>query len=62
MVDRPKGMAEAEEDSQTEEAKAAVCQIVVEVGVLRIAEEASVHDMSAKTGRFRAERCRLWDC
>ena len=48
MVDRPKGMAEAKADSQTEEAEAAVCQIVVDVGVLRIAEEASVHEVSAK--------------
>ena len=48
VVDRPKGLAEVEADSQTEvaEAEVAVCQIVVELGVLRMAEEAGAHNMN----------------
>ena len=45
VVDRPKGVAEVEADSQTE---AVVCQIVVKVGVLKMAEEADAHDMNGK--------------
>ena len=45
VVDRPKGVAEVEVDSQTE---AAVCQIAVKVGVLRMPEEADAHDMNRK--------------
>ena len=49
-VDRPKGVAEVEADSQTEAAdvEAGVSQIVVEVGVLRMVEEAGAHDMNGK--------------
>jgi hypothetical protein len=50
VVDRPKGVTEVEADPQTEAAdvEAGVCQIVVEVGVLRMAEEAGAHDMNGK--------------
>ena len=59
VEDHPKGVAEVEGDSQTEEAEAAVCQMVVGVGVglwmvgvvgevLRMAEEAGARDLSGK--------------
>jgi len=60
VVDRPKGVAGVEGDSQTEEAAAAaVCQmvvvvvvvlwmVVVEVVVLRLAEEVGARDLSGK--------------
>ena len=35
-----------EVDPQTGEAEAAVCQMAVEVGVLRVAEEASTYDLN----------------
>ena len=61
VVDRSKGAA-VEEDSQTEAAEAAVCQmgvgvgvglwmVVGEVGVLRMAEEAGARDLSGKMRR-----------
>jgi hypothetical protein len=60
VVDRPKGVAEVEADSQTE--AAAACQtVVVEVvvlwkavvgvGVLRMVEEVGARDLSRKMGQ-----------
>ena len=46
VVNRPKGVAEVDAGSRTEEAEAAVCQTVAEVGVLRMAEGAGAHDLN----------------
>ena len=62
VVDRSKGVAEGEGDSQTEEAEAGVCRmgvevevglwmVVGEVGVLMMADEAGARDLSGKMRR-----------
>ena len=48
MVDSPKEVAKVEVDSQMEEAEAAVYQMILEVRLWRLAEEAGARDLTGK--------------